>query len=99
MKLLATSLLVLGFFATIPAYANDRDDVIERQMQTEPQFTQKKQQAIALLKERGYQVTKVEAEVHRGQKTLEIEAFKNGQEYDILMDYASLKIIKEEMDK
>lgn len=99
MKLLVASLIALSLTTAPLAYANDHNDVIEQQMQADPQFPQKKQQAITQLKERGYQVTKVEAEVYLGQKALEIEAFKNGQEYDIVMDYASLKIIKEAIDK
>lgn len=99
MKLFIVGLVVLGLMTTPITYANDRDEVIERQMEADPQFAQKRQQAITQLKERGYQVTKVEPDVHLGQKALEIEAFKNGQEYDILMDYSSLKIIKEEIDK
>lgn len=58
----------------------------------------KKQQAIALLKKKGYKVVKVEADTYRGQKALDVEAYKKGVEYNIKLAYPSLKIIREKRD-
>lgn len=99
MKLLATALVALSLAVTGVAHAdNDYDDQIEYQVQTDSQFHQKQNEAIAILKKRGYQVVKVEADEHRGQPILDIEAYKNGQEYEIKMAYPSLKIIREKKD-
>lgn len=99
MKLFATSLLVLSLAVTGVAHAdNDYDDQIERQVQTDTEFNKKQNEAIAILKKRGYQVVKVEADEHRGKPALSIEAYKNGQEYEITMAYPSLKIIREKRD-
>ena len=40
----------------------------------------------------------VEADSRRGQPVLDIEAFKDGREYDIVLSYPDLKIIKERID-
>lgn len=101
MKLLTASLLVLSLALTSTvAYAddNDDDDRTERQVQTDKQFSKKRQQAIALLKKKGYKVVKVEADSYRGQKALDVEAYKKGVEYNIKLAYPSLKIIYEKQD-
>jgi hypothetical periplasmic protein len=51
-----------------------------------------------MLEQRGYQVHDVEADSRRGQPVLDIEAFKDGREYDIVLSYPDLKIIKERID-
>lgn len=101
MKLFTAALLSLSLALTGVANADDdydRDDVIEQQIYADAQFESKKQQAIAILKKRGYQVTQVEADEYRGQKALDIEAYKNGQEYNIKMAYPSLKVLREKRD-
>lgn len=99
MKLFATSLLALSLAVTGVAHAdNDKDDQIERQVQTDAEFNKKQNEAIAMLKQRGYQVKKVEADEYKGQPALSIDAIKNGQEYEITMAYPSLKIIREKRD-
>lgn len=102
MKFLTASLLAISLaFSGVTAYADDdydRDDRIEYQVKTDKQFAKKRQQAIAILKKKGYRVTKVEADAHRGQKALDIEAYKKGVEYNIKMAYPSLKIIRERRD-
>ena len=40
-----------------------------------------------MLEQRGYQVHDVEADSRRGQPVLDIEAFKDGREYDIVLSY------------
>lgn len=101
MKRFAATLLALSLATTGVAYAHDdhdHDDHIEHQIQADAQFAKKRNEAIAILKKRGYQVAKVEADDHRGQPVLSVEAYKNGQEYEIIMAYPSLKILREKRD-
>ena len=51
-----------------------------------------------MLEQRGYHVHDVEADSRRGQPVLDIEAFKDGREYDIVLSYPDLQIIKERID-
>lgn len=46
-----------------------------------------------LLQSKGYQVVDIDLDAHHGQKTLEVEACKNGQEYDIRLSYPNLEIL------
>lgn len=52
-----------------------------------------------MLEQRGYQVRDIEADDHWGKPVLEADAYKNGQEYDIVLSYPDLKIIKEKVDR
>lgn len=61
-------------------------------------FEQNRAKAVKMLEQRGYQVHDVEADSRRGQPVLDIEAFKDGREYDIVLSYPDLKIIKERID-
>ena len=54
--------------------------------------------AVKMLEQRGYQVHDVDADSRRGQPVLEVEAFKDGREYNIVLSYPDLKIIKERID-
>lgn len=99
MKFLTATVLAFSLVIAPTAYAdNDHDDHIERQVQMDADFNKKQNEAITILKKRGYQVVKVEADEHRGKPALSIEAYKNGQEYEITMAYPSLKIIREKRD-
>ena len=42
--------------------------------------------------------TKSNPDDHWGKPVLEIEAYKNGREYDIILSYPDLKIIRETID-
>lgn len=77
------------------AFANDR---IENQIYSDANFPQKQAQARQILENKGYQVHKIDADDHWGKPVLEIEAYKNNREYDILMSYPDLKIIRESVD-
>lgn len=52
-----------------------------------------------MLEQRGYQVYDVDADDHWGKPVLEVEAYKDGREYDIVLSYPDLKIIKEQLDR
>ena len=54
--------------------------------------------AVRMLEQRGYQVHEVDPDDHWGKPVLEIEAYKNGREYDIILSYPDLKIIRETID-
>ena len=73
-------------------------DYIEQKIYSDKNFEQNRAKAVKLLEQRGYQVHDVEADSRRGQPVLDIEAFKDGREYDIVLSYPDLKIIKERID-
>ena len=59
---------------------------------------QNRAKAVRMLEQRGYQVHDIEADDKWGKPVLEVEAYKNGREYDITLSYPSLKIIREKLD-
>lgn len=73
-------------------------DYIEQKIYSDKNFEQNRAKAVKILAQRGYQVHDVEADSRRGQPVLDIEAFKDGREYDIVLSYPDLKIIKERID-
>ena len=75
------------------------DDRIERQIYNDANFAQNRAKAVQMLEQRGYQVRDIEADDHWGKPVLEADAYKNGQEYDIVLSYPDLKIIKEKVDR
>jgi hypothetical periplasmic protein len=75
------------------------DDRIERQVYNDANFAQNRAKAVQMLEQRGYQVRDIEADDHWGKPVLEADAYKNGQEYDIVLSYPDLKIIKEKVDR
>ena len=75
------------------------DDRIERQVYNDANFEQNRAKAVQILEQRGYQVRDIEANDHWGKPILEADAYKNGQEYDIVLSYPDLKIIKEKVDR
>ena len=75
------------------------DDRIERQGYNDANFAQNRAKAVQMLEQRGYQVRNIEADDHWGKPVLEADAYKNGQEYDIVLSYPDLKIIKEKVDR
>ena len=75
------------------------DDRIERQVYNDANFAQNRAKAVQMLEQRGYQVRNIEADDHWGKPVLEADAYKNGQEYDIVLSYPDLKIIKEKVDR
>lgn len=71
---------------------------IEHKIYSDKNFEQNRAKAVRMLEQRGYQVQDVDADSRRGQPVLEVEAFKDGREYDIVLSYPDLKIIKERID-
>ncbi|WP_274570903.1 PepSY domain-containing protein [Neisseria leonii] len=90
-KILLTALLT----ASTAAFA---DSAIERQMQADPNLEQNRARAVQLLEARGYTVTDIDADDYRGKPAFEVEAVKNGREYDIILSYPDLTILKEKRD-
>lgn len=91
-KFLLTAIVALSA-ATVGA-----SDYIEQKIYSDKNFEQNRAKAVKILEQRGYQVHDVEADSRRGQPVLDIEAFKDGREYDIVLSYPDLKIIKERID-
>ena len=91
-KSLFTALIAL---AAAASFAND---YIEHQIYSDKNFEQNRDKALKMLEKRGYQVEEVEADDRRGKPVLDIDAYKNGRKYDIVLSYPDLRIIKERID-
>ena len=91
-KSLFTALIAL---AAAASFAND---YIEHQIYSDKNFEQNRAKAVRMLEQRGYQVHEIDPDDHWGKPVLEIEAYKNGREYDIILSYPDLKIIRETID-
>ncbi|STZ77323.1 PepSY domain-containing protein [Bergeriella denitrificans] len=96
-KTFALTLAAFAALSALPAAAS-ADDRIERQVYESADFPAKRAQAIQMLQKKGYQVQDVDADSRRGKPVLEIEAYKNGREYDIILSYPQLEIIRERVD-
>ena len=94
-KFVIATMLALTAAVATPAMADDR---IEQQVYSDANFAQNRAKAVKMLEQRGYQVHSIDADDHWGKPVLEVEAYKNGQEYDIVLSYPDLKIIKEQID-
>ena len=91
-KFLLTAIVALS------ATTAGASDYIEQKIYSDKNFEQNRAKAVKMLEQRGYQVYDVEADSRRSQPVLDIEAFKDGREYDIVLSYPDLKIIKERID-
>ena len=76
-KFLLTAIVALS------AATAGASDYIEQKIYSNKNFEQNRAKAVKMLEQRGYQVHDVEADSRRGQPVLDIEAFKDGREYDI----------------
>lgn len=77
---------------------NDFDDRIEAKVYQDKSYQTVKQKAIEKLEQEGYQVVEIEADSYRFKPALSIEAYKNGQEYDIKLSYPDLVVLKHKLD-
>lgn len=93
--MLSAAVLLPAVGTSIAAVANNR---IKAQAYGDSNFSQNRQKAIQMLAARGYQVGDIEVDDFLGKPVFEVEAYKNGAEYDIVLEYPSLKIIKEQRD-
>ena len=91
-KFLLTAIVALS------AATAGASDYIEQKIYSDKNFEQNRAKVVKMLEQRGYQVHDVEADSRRGQPVLDIEAFKDGREYDIVLSYPDLKIIKGRID-
>lgn len=77
---------------------NDPDDAVENSVYLDGAFDAKRQEAVDMLTQKGYQSVEVDADEYQGKPILEAEAMKNGTEYEIKLAYPSLDIISEEAE-
>ena len=91
-KFLLTAIVALS------AATAGASDYIEQKIYSDKNFEQNRAKAVKMLEQRGYQVHDIDADSRRGQPVLDIEAFKDGREYDIVLSYPNLKIIKKRID-
>lgn len=92
---LSAAVLLPAVGISTTAVANDR---IKAQAYGDVNLNQNRQKAIQMLAARGYQVDKIEVDDYYNKVVFEVEARKNGLEYDIVLEYPSLKILKEQRD-
>ena len=90
--------ILLASVIALAAATASADDYIEHQVYSDKNFEQNRAKVVKLLEKRGYQIHKIDADSHWGKPVLEVEAYKNGREYDIVLSYPDLKIIKEKID-
>lgn len=98
MKLVKIFLTALAISTASIATVAHADDYIEYQTRQDVNFDKNVQKAITILQQRGYQVGEIDVDDRWGKPVIEIEAFKNNAEYDIVMSYPDLKIISETRD-
>lgn len=107
-KISAAALLTLPLaFGSMTAVADDDfigyshmdyDDRIEAQIVEDPNYPSVRQKAVNLLKKRGYRVMDIDPDEYMGKPSLDIEARKGRRDYDIVLSYPDLKILKERLD-
>ena len=89
---------VLAAALVLVSAAASADNHIEYRIRNDRNYEQNRAKAVRMLEQRGYQVHDIEADDKWGKPVLEVEAYKNGREYDITLSYPSLKIIREKLD-
>ncbi len=94
--MLLTGVLALGAIGGTAAYAGD--DWIEHKAYQDPNFDSTLQKAEQILTQKGYTIADMEVDGRFGKPVLEVEAYKNYQEYNIVMSYPDLKILSERRD-
>lgn len=102
------ALLTAGLIATVPmmsAYAdNDLDDRIEAGVLQDANYTSNVQKATKILEGKGYSVVKIEADAYKKSRfakpvpALQADVLKGAVEYDVVLTYPDLKIVKEKID-
>ena len=90
--------LITAIIALSAASASANDYIEHQKIYSDKNFEQNRAKAVRMLEQRGYQVHEVDPDDHWGKPVLEIEAYKNGREYDIILSYPDLKIIRETID-
>lgn len=76
---------------------HDKND-IEETIKNESRYPKIKQRAIKKLNNMGYQVEDIEIDEKNGKGVFEIEATNSGQDYEVILGYPNLNIIKLERD-
>ena len=99
-KVLIATALGVALVAPVASYADDdhQEERIENSIRNDRNYQAKVGQARRNLQARGYRVKSIRPDAHNGRKTLEVEATKNGREWDIRLAYPSLRIISEKPD-
>ncbi len=78
-------------------YKNNSEDIEDR-IKQQPRYPAIKQRAIRKMQNMGYQVKDIELDEKNNRGVFEIEAKRGGQEYEVILGYPNLNIIKLEKD-
>lgn len=79
-------------------YGNRYQNNVEDNIKSEARYPAIRQRALRKLNGLGYKVTSIDLDEKNNRGVFEIEAKKGGQDYDIVLSYPSLDIIKIEKD-
>lgn len=74
------------------------EDHVQRNMQTDPAFSQNYNRALSTLHNKGYEVHDSDTDLRWTKPVLKFEAYKDNLEYKIVMSYPDLNIIEERVD-
>ena len=77
---------------------NNRYDDVEDRIKQESRYSAVRQRAIKKVSAMGYRVKDIELDERNNRGVFEIEAKKGSQEYEILLSYPNLNVIKIEKD-
>lgn len=83
--------LIVAFVCTLSCQGS----IAQSTQEPAVQMSELEQQAADKLKARGYFVNKIVLDVHKEQTVLRVLANRGKNEYEILMSYPALKIIRE----
>lgn len=83
-----------GNYKQANRYNNDLEDNIKK----EARYPTIKQRAIRKVSSMGYQVKKIDIDEKNNRGVFEIDAKKGGQDFDIILGYPNLNVIKVEKD-
>lgn len=100
-KIIKATILTFMLSISSLSFAYNYEDNIEMQILSDQLNIQR---AIDKVKNEGYEIIDIDADVNkfimgkRYHKVIEIEAIKNNQEYDFIIEYPSLRIIQKKID-
>lgn len=79
-------------------YGQNSQDDVEDRIRKEARYPAIKQRAIRKVSDMGYRVKEIELEEENNHGVFEIEAKRGSQDYDIILGYPNLNVIKLEKD-
>lgn len=99
MKLIKALTLALSVSVTGVSVAHaDFDDYIEAKAYQDPKFDSIVAKAVQIVKNKGYEIGEVDVDTRFGKPVLQIDAYKNYGEFELVFSYPELNLISERRD-